>query len=347
MKTFEIVMPGKVEAEALVARERELATPAAGQARVEVEAAGVSFAEVQMRRGRYPGQPAFPFVPGYDLVGRVREVGAGVDRALLGARVAAMTEHGAWATQVILDAADLIPVPETLDAGAIESLVVNGVTAYKMLHRVARVRSGQTVVITGAAGGVGTVLLQLARLAGVRAIGTCSAAQADAVRALGGEPIDYRSDDVLAAVRRLAPDGVAAVFDHVGGDSLKRSFAMLARGGTLVSYGNASTRDATGSAWAPIVRNMVRAMMWNLLPGGRRVRIFDVWGRSSLGANRVFRPGRFRAELRADLDRVLDLLGRGELSAQVARRVPLRDAGRALAEHERGGLVGKIVLVPA
>jgi NADPH2:quinone reductase len=344
MEITEVVLPGKVEAEQLEIRRRALPPLKAGQALVRVEATGVSFAEVQMRRERYPGQPAFPFVPGYDLVGTVVEVAGNVD-VQVGQRVAAMTMVGAWADHVAVDARDLVPVPSGIDPADAASLVVNGLTAWKMLHRMARVERGQTVVVHGAAGGVGTTLVQLARLAGIRVIGTASAGNLETVRALGAIAIDYRSDDLLGQVRALAPEGVAAVFDHVGGNGLYTSWEMLGREGTLVSYGSASTRDDTGSAWTPILRNMGRALLWNLRPGGRRAHVFDVWGRSSLGANQMLRPKRFRRELAEDLGQIFALLAAGQIQAQVARRFPLAQAGAALRLHESGTVSGKIVLV--
>src|SRR5712692_6672139 len=147
----EVVLPGKVEPSGLRLVERALPPPAAGQALVRVESTAVSFAESAMRRGRYYGQPPFPFVPGYDLVGVVEAVGPGVNRSLTGRRVAALTKTGGWATAVLLTAAEA------------ETLIVNGVTAYQMLHHSAKVQAGQTVLVLGASGGVGTILVQLAR----------------------------------------------------------------------------------------------------------------------------------------------------------------------------------------
>jgi NADPH:quinone reductase len=245
---LEIVLPGIVEPEGLRPRRRTLPPPGAGQVRVAVEAAGVSFAEQQMRRGKYFDQPPFPFVPGYDLVGIVTAVGEGVDADLVGRRHAALTKTGGWASDALLDAADLLPVPDGLDPVEAETLVINGITAWQMLHRVARVRAGQTVVVYGANGGVGSILVQLARHAGIAAIGTASPRHHDAVRGLGAIPLDYRDPRLLASVRELAPGGVAAVFDHVGGPGITDSFRMLGRGGTLVSYGSAATRDDPGES---------------------------------------------------------------------------------------------------
>jgi len=339
MKTIEIVLPGPCEPDALQQREREVPAPKAGKVLVRMEITGVSFAEVQMRRGRYPGQPAFPFVPGYDLVGCIVALGPGVSEFAVGDRVAAMTLVGAWAELVEVDAATAVRVPAGVTSADAAAVIVNGVTAWRMLSD-ARVCAGDSVLVHGAGGGVGTLLVQLARRAGVRVLGTGRAAQAGVIAALGAEFIDYKAEDVPARVRALAPSGVAAAFDHVGGDSLKRSYALLAPRGTLVSYGSASTRDDRGSAWTPIVRNMLWALRMNLRPGGRRVRAFDVWGRSELCLSRATFARRFRA----DLEQVLALVASGELSATIAARFPLQRAADALKLHERGLTSGKILL---
>src|ERR687894_178240 len=242
----EIVMPREGGPEVLRVGRRELAAPGPGQAVARVEAAGVSFAEVQMLKGRYFGQPKFPFVPGYDLVGRVEEVGEDVDEGMVGTRVAALTQTGAWADRVTLPASKLAPVPDALDPADAVAAVTNGVTAWQMLHRAASVRPGHTVLVHGASGGVGTLLVQLARLAGAEVIGTASASKHEHVRSLGAIPLDYRSEDVPRRVREISSGGVDAVFDHVGGPGLVDSWRTLRRGGTLVAYGSASTLSGTG-----------------------------------------------------------------------------------------------------
>ena len=237
MVTHEIVVPEMIEPSGLQVRERQLPPLGPSDVLIRMEATGVSYAEIAMLRGHYPGQPAFPFVPGYDIVGRVIGVGANVTPALSGKRVATITETGAWADLVIRPEHELVIVPDDLDPAEVDTLVVNGVTAHKMLHRVAKVRAGQTIVVLGAGGGVGTMLVQLARLAGVNVIGTCKPAQRAAVEALGARVVDYTRERVLEDVRALAPDGVDAVFDHVGGESLRSSFVLLRSGGILVCYG--------------------------------------------------------------------------------------------------------------
>src|SRR5260370_39068570 len=118
--TPETVPPGPVEPDGLRGEHREPPRPGAGEALVRVEASGVSFAEQQMRRGKYYDQPPFPFVPGYDLVGVVVRAGGGVDASLVGRPFAALTKVGGWASRVVLPAADLVEVPGSLDAADAE-----------------------------------------------------------------------------------------------------------------------------------------------------------------------------------------------------------------------------------
>lgn len=329
---IEIVMPHEGGPEVLRVHRRHPSSPEPGQVVVRVEAAGVSFAEVQMLEGRYFNQPKFPFVPGYDLVGTVEEVGEGVDERLLGKRIAALTETGAWADKVAVDAGMLATVPDGLEPADAVAAVTNGVTAWQMLHRAARVRPGQTVVVHGASGGVGTLLVQLARLAGAEVIGTASASKHAGVRALDAVPVDYRAEDVPKKVREISPGGVDAVFDHVGGPGFVGSWRMLRRGGTLVSYGSASTLKGTGHRLAPYLPIFARVLLWSVLPNGKRATFYYVkrW------------PNHFQK----DLSTVLSLLAEGKIESRIARRMPLERACEALGLLASGKVSGKVVLVP-
>ena len=329
---IEILMPHEGGAGVLRVDRREPHGLEPGQAMVLVEAAGISFAEVQMLRGRYFNQPKFPFVPGYDLVGKVEAVGEGVDGGLLGRRVAALTETGAWADRVALDAEKLVPVPDGIEPAEAVAVATNGVTAWQMLHRAAKVRPGQTVLVHGASGGVGTLLVQFARLAGAEVIGTASAPKHETLRALGAVPIDYKSEDVPKGVREISPDGVDAVFDHVGGPGLVDSWRMLGRGGTLVSYGSASTLEGAGHRLRPYVPIFGRVLLWNALPNGKRATFYFV--------------KRWPKLFGQDLSTVLSLLAEGKIEARVARRLPLERAAEALGLLASGKVSGKVVLVP-
>jgi NADPH2:quinone reductase len=338
-RTTEIVLPGKVEASGLQVQTRELPAPGTGQAVLRMDATGVSFAEQQMRLGKYYDQPPFPFVPGYDVVGTVTAVGPDVDPTIVGRRFAAVTKTGSWAGHQLIDVADLVPVPDGVDAADAETVVVNGITAWQMLHRSAGVRPGSTIVVLGANGGVGSTLVQLARHAGITVIGTASPRHHAAVRELGATPVDYRDPDLYRRIREIAPDGVDAVFDHVGGAAIVESWRLLRRGGTLVSYGTAATKDEVGNSRLPVLTLLGRIVLWNVLPNGRSARFYNFWA----GNRRI---DTFRARLRDDLTQVLTLLADGVLTPQVAARFPLSEAGSALALAESRTVAGKVVIVP-
>ncbi|MGW3291187.1 medium chain dehydrogenase/reductase family protein [Streptomyces sp. NPDC001002] len=337
----EVVLPGKVEPEGLEIRSGgTVPAPGPGQVVIRMQATGVSFAEQQMRRGRYYDQPAFPFVPGYDLVGTVVAAGEGVGPELIGTRVAALLKVGGWASHVVVDAADTVEVTDGIGAAEAETMVLNGITAWQMLHRKARVRAGQTVVVLGANGGVGSVLIQLARAAGLKVIGTASVRHHDALREQGVVPVDYRSGDVAAHIRALAPGGVDAIFDHIGGHGIVDSWRLLAPGGTLVSYGSAATRDDQGSKQWPVFKLLGRVWLWNALPNGRHAYFYNVWAGRALGKNA------FRNRLRADLTQVFAALERGEVTARIAAELPLARTAEAMRLAESGTVAGKIVLTP-
>lgn len=338
--TTRVVLPGLVEPEGLEIVTEPLAAPQRGQLLVVVEATGISFAEQSMRRGRYFGQPAFPFTPGYDLVGRVIEVGEGGDAALLGRRVATMTKTGGWSAHVVVEARDSIPVPDGVSSEDAETVVVNGVTAWQMLHRSARVKPGQTILVFGANGGVGGILIQLAKLHGVRIIGAASPRHHDSLRAAGVEPVDYADPNLAARVRELAPAGVNAVFDNVGGDMTKTAFSLLARGGRLVTYSIITAVSGDGPLMLPFVKAIGQAMLWSALPNGRSATFYDLW------AGHRARPARFRRHLEADLGRVLALLDDGTITANIAARFALTDAVAALRLAESRTLNGKVILLP-
>jgi NADPH:quinone reductase-like Zn-dependent oxidoreductase len=334
----EVVLPGKVETDGLRLRTRDLPAPAAGQVVLRMDATGVSFAEQQMRLGRYYNQPAFPFVPGYDVVGTVITTGPGVDTAMIGRRFAAVTKIGGWASALVLDAADLVAVPDGVSAAAAETVVVNGITAWQMLHRGTKVRSGGTIVVLGANGGVGSTLVQLARHAGITVIGTASRRHHAALRELGVTPVDYHDPELYRRIREIAPDGVDAVFDHVGGAGVKESWGLLRRGGTLVSYGTAAAKDAEDYSQLPMMKLFLRLMVWNFLPNGRSARFYNFWA----GMRRL---DAFRSRLREDLTQVLRLLADGTLTPQIAAEIPLSEAGSALALAESRTVAGKVVIV--
>jgi NADPH2:quinone reductase len=330
--------------DALQVIEEERPEPKNGEVRVRVLAAGVSLPDVMAREGVHPETPATPFTPGWDLVGVVDRLGGGVTTVEPGQVVAAMPIHGAYAEFVCLPHAELVPVPRALDPAESVSVILNYITAYQMMHRTAKARSGQRALIHGAAGGVGTALLQLGRLAGLEMYGTCSSRGAPAVRDLGGTPIDYQHQDFVTETHRLTGDGVDVVFDPIGGPHLWQSRRALRRGGTVVGYGLITSIRGEGLASRrPGRRQRFRGTAlfglyiaggW-LLPGRKRVVPYSIQTLKRL------KPAWFRHDLTA----LLELLQQKHIAPIVAQRIPLAQARHAQETLAGGGVIGKIVLV--
>jgi len=343
MKHTCIIVPRYGGPDLLQVLEAERPEPPLRQVLVRVLAAGVALPDVMAREGIHPETPKVPFTPGWDLVGVVERLGTGVSGFKPGQVVAAMPIHGAYAEFVSLPEDELIPVPSGLDPGEAVSLVLNYITAYQMMHRSAAVRPGQRVLIHGAAGGVGTALLQLGSVAGLEMYGTCSSRGTSAVRDLGGIPIDYRQQDFVAEVRRLTGEGVDAVFDPIGGAHLWRSRKALRSGGKVVGYGLMTSIRGEGlTSRRPGRRQRFRGTAafglyiaggW-ILPGRRRVIPYSIQTLKRL------KPAWFREDLSA----LFDLLQRKKIRPLIARRLPLAEARHAHELLGKGGVIGKIVL---
>jgi len=324
--------------------EEECAEPKRGEVRVRVLAAGVSLPDVMMREGIHPETPRLPFTPGWDLVGVVDRLGDGVSGFEPGQIVAALPISGAYAEFVCLSQRELVPVPSGLDPAEAVSLILNYVTAYQMLHRSANVRAGQRVLIQGAAGGVGSALLQLGRLAGLDMYGTCSSRGASAVSDMGATPIDYQSQDYVTEIHRLTRDGVDVVFDGLGGNEIWRARKALRPGGRVVAYGlTGSLRGGRLSSSRSGGRHRFRAIAmfafytvgsW-FLPQRKRVVTYSIQWLKRL------RPALFRQ----DLITLFDLLREKAIEPLIAQRFPLAEARHAHELLGTGGVTGKIVLV--
>ncbi len=220
-----------------------LPEPRPGEVRVRVLAAGVSYGDVLARIGAVPDAPKPPFTPGYDITAVTDKHGAGVSSPEVGQRVAALLDTGGGYTDFACLPADrLVPVPATVDAADSAAACLNYFVAHQMLHRVAQVQAGQSILVHGAAGGVGIALLQLAKRANVTVYGTASQSKHALVADLGAVPIDYRSEDFVARVRSTGGGGVVAAFDAVGGSNFRHSYASLRPGGHLVAYGVSSAQ---------------------------------------------------------------------------------------------------------
>jgi len=302
--------------------------PGTGELRVRVRAAGVGSTDLMMLRGSYLYAPEVPFVPGYEIAGVVDAIGPGVEGFRLGQRVASLTVHGGFGEMLVRDAAHFLPIPDGVSDRDAAAVILNYVTAYQAIHRVGMARAGQTALVTGAAGGVGTAAVQLLRLAGVKVYGAASAGKHATLRALGAIPIDYRTGRLDHLVRALEPDGVDLVLDGIGGSGIGACIGALRRGGRLVAYGFMATNGPLSTA----------LMFANIFLGSR------LRGRrgSFYGITALYRkdPKPFRE----DLPKIFALLAERKIDPMVARTFPLLEVCSALDLLAAGGVAGKIVL---
>ncbi len=320
--------------EGLVLTERPMPIPGPGEILVRVLAASVQSSDTLLRAGKYPEHHAKPpLVLGYDVVGEIVAFGPrdGEPSPLhLGDRVADLTVTGSHARYRSLSAKSVVRVPDGLDAGEVVSLVLSYVAAWQLLHREARVRTGQRVLVHGAAGSVGLALLALGKLAGLEMWGTARADHAAVVRAAGATPVDYRVD-----CRTLRADGFDVVFDGIGEDGFERSWECVAKGGTLVAYG-CTSGAAKGTPMAVLGWWVLRLQLWHAFGRDRSARFY------SINAMRKSHPDWYRA----DLARLLSMLAAGTIHPRIADRIGFDGVANAHRRLEAGGLEGKIILYP-
>ena len=339
--------------EVLKLLEDEDPRPGQGEVRVRVLAAGVSFTDAQIRAGTYMGGPKPPFTPGYELVGVVEELGPGCERLKEGDRVGALTVWGADADRVCLPEATAVEVPDDVDPAEALSLLFPYMTAYQVLHRTAKVKRGESVLVHGAAGRVGIATLELGEVAGLRLIGTASAHDRDAVERHGAAFIDYRNEDFVKRVRELtAGDGVDVVSDSLGGPLSLRSFRVLRKGGRLVVFGRYSTMSHGHRDWRAVIEwyaSVAGVFGWGALSPRRHVLKYQIQkfrDHSQWRAGAVGGEPRYPEWFREDFAVLIDLLRQGRLHPVVAERLPLSEAQHAHELLESSASKGKLVLVP-
>ena len=304
-----------------------------GEVRVRVLASSVQYTDILIRRHLYPQTMRLrpPFVIGYDVVGEIDQLGAGVVGYHIGDRVADMTVVGSNAAYRTLRADHLARVPEGLDAAEAATLILSWTTAYQLLHRAARVERGQCVLVQGAAGAVGPALLVLGRMAGLELWGTGRGEHAALIRELGATPIDYQREDFTQA----RAGGFDVVFDGIAEDGYRRAFSALRRSGLLCAYGYSAGVE-TRRGMLTMLTWIARLYLWRWLPGGRRARFY------SINVMRARHPAWFRE----DLERLFDLLASGAIHPRVAERIGFEAVAEAHRRLEAGGLEGKLVLCP-
>lgn len=328
MKYKSVIATKRGGPEVLEVVENELREPVVGEVRIRVLATGVGRTDINYRYGLSPFAPKAPFVPGYEVVGVVDAVGAGVDGVAQGQRVAALTGHGAYSEFMFLGQEHLVSVPASLAPADVAVLVLNYVTAWQMLHNVAKVKAGDKVLIVGASGGVGTALLELGKLAALKMYGLASPGKHKLVAGFGATPIDYHTGDFAETLRKLEPAGLDFVFDGIGGETSDRSLKALRRGGKLIGY-------AAPTGLGQILQGLIKLALINLLPNGRSAEFY--------GITALYM--RDKKPFMDDLTRLFKLLEAGQIKPIIAARFPLIEAAKANEMLERGEVSGNIVLL--
>ncbi len=301
-------------------------TPQAGEALIKVAAAGVNYADTARRNGRYLERTPLPYIPGSEVAGTVVALGADVPAdgpIQVGARVMSLCPSGGYAEYVAIPARSLAPIPDALDWASAAALPLQGLTAYHILHTSGRMQPGETVVVNAAAGGVGSLALQLAKLGGAGKVvaAASSPEKLELARSLGAdETINYVADDLAERVRALTDGkGADVILEAAGGRIFERSVAALAMFGRLVVYGQASGESGTLEPARLMARNASLVGFWLAVL-----------------------PGRMIAQ---GMQALLGYVAEGKLRVIVGATYPLAEAAHAQADQTGRRTTGKLVLL--
>jgi NADPH:quinone reductase-like Zn-dependent oxidoreductase len=338
MKQVWITKPGAPEK--LQLREAVEPSAGAGEVRIRVAYAGVNFADIQARMGQYPDAPKPPCVVGYEVSGVIDQVGSNVRGLAVGDRVMALTRFGGYSEVVAVTEEWVHKLPDSISLEAAGAIAVNYGTAWVMLTRLANVRSGQTVLIQSAGGGVGLAALQICLWRGATPIGTASAGKHDRLRQMGCKHcIDYRNQDVEAEVLKMtAGRGVDIALDAAGGSSIRMNYRLLAPLGHLVMFGFAATVTGErrnplslikGLATTPFFHPLALVNANRSLSGLNMGRLFPEYGR-----------------MRGEIGQIVGLVADGTFAPVVDRVFPFDEAAAAHRYLQDRRNFGKVLLKP-
>jgi len=319
-------------------RESPDPTPAAGELRIRVRAAGVNFADVLSRLGLYPDAPKPPMVVGYEVAGVVDAIGADVTGFAHGDRVVAMTRFGGYSDVVVVPALNCFRFPGELSDAEAAALPVNYLTAALALYRMAALAPKETVLIHNAGGGVGVAATQLACLRRALVIGTASPGKHDALRAFGVDhAIDYRHANVADEVMKITRGrGVDVILDPIGGSSFLSSYRLLAPLGRMIVFGLSAAAPGERRSW------------WQAFRAWRSTPKFDPL--SMINRNRgvfglhVGHLWEERDKLVPLMDMLMSELRAGRLRPVVSKTFPLERAADAHRFIQARSNIGKVVL---
>jgi len=320
-----VVVTARGGTEVLKIVENELREPLPGEARIRILAAPVCQDDIEVRIGNRPFLEKPPFIPGYSFVGEVESLGQGVTEVAAGDRVAALTNFGSYAEYIYWQADQLIQVPKVLVPAEAVVLILNYLVAIQTMHRVVQVKAGDTVLIIGASGGVGTAYLQLGKLAELKMYGLASASKHNTLLEYGAIPIDYHTQDFVEVISDAEPDGLDYVFNGMGEEYFERGLAVLRRGGVMVHYG-------APRSFGRFLLLAGKLILYNLLPNGKSIKGY--------GTHR----GKIEP-FKEDWRTLFQLLEEGKIKPMIVAKYPILDAAKANDLLESGQVTGNLVLV--
>jgi NADPH:quinone reductase-like Zn-dependent oxidoreductase len=335
MKFKRVIVTKTGGPEVLQVIEDDLREPSPGEARIKILAAAVSRPDITARSGKalYHGTPLgqkIPFTPGYAVIGTVDAIGEGVRQVVVGDRVGALTVIHGYSEYLYWKSDKLIPVPEDVDPGEAVPLILNYIVAYQALHRSLKVKAGETALIIGASGGIGTALLQLGRLAGLRLYGLASSSKHAALAEYGATLINYRTQDFVDVIHQSEPGGIDVVLDGMMDvNDIRRALSLLRRGGRLVSFGEPA------GGFPNLFRVLGIFAAVNLLPNGKS---YQLYGTSTyfIGDPKPYYE---------DWATLFKLYQEGKIKPVIEQRFTILEAAQANALLESGAVVGNVVLV--
>lgn len=307
--------------------EHDLRAPGEFEARIRIIATPICQDDIAVRVGNRPFLKKPPYTPGYTFVGVVEAVGNAVSEVAVGDRVAAITTFGSHAEVIYWDAKALVRVPEALDPAEAVTLILNYLVAYQILHRVAKVKKGDKVLLIGASGGVGTAFLQLGRLAGLQMYALASPNKHALLTQHGAVPIDYHTSDFVNTIRRAEPGGLDYVFNGMGEEYFERGLSVLRRGGALVAYG-------APQSFLHFLLLVGKFILYNLLPNGKTIKGYGTH-RESIDL------------FKEDWNQLFRLLEEKKIQPVISRKLSLFEAVEANRLLESGQVTGNLVFVTA
>lgn len=311
--------------------------PKEGEVCIEVHYAGINFADTLMRLGLYRPMPPFPFTPGYELSGIIQSLGNGVTGFEVGQRVVAAMPTGGQSSHVTVKTSRVIPVPDDMGLDAAAAMPVTYLTAHHMLHYLGHLKKGETVLIHGGAGGVGTAALQLCQWAGIENVwATASGSKSDIIESFDGKAIDRHNQDFVKIIKEATDGrGVDHILDPIGGDNLTRSLSVLAEGGRLYTYGMSAAAPSSK-------RSLIRAFLaWRKTPKFDPLKLMTR-NRGVFGVH--MGTWKDEAAMSQQLYKIMEGIKQGHLSPVIDSVFDAKDVAKAHQYIHDAKNIGKVLL---